>query len=186
MVMKVILILGLVLGFVVNLTSQATDAKENEASVTNNQNVSGLEVSIISRKGRYKVTDQIQLDVMLSNSGKEVVYIFGTLDWGYSGSLVLHIRDASGKNVQPRGFFDDPTFTSADDKSAFVKLLPHHFLGTNFFSPLDVLNLDRPGRYAIYVEYQSPFSATDVRLNPFWGKENGRIKSNVVNVEIVR
>jgi hypothetical protein len=184
--MKVILILGLVLGFVVSLTSQAAGAKKHEASVTNNQNVSGLEVSVISRKSRYKVTDQIQLDVMLSNSGKEAVYIFGTLDWGYSASFVLHISDASGKDVQPRGFFDDPTFTSPDDKSAFVKLLPHHFLGTNFFSPLDVLNLDRPGRYAIYVEYQSPFSATDVQLHPFWGKENGRIKSKVVNVEIVR
>jgi hypothetical protein len=144
--MKVILILGLVLGFVVSRTSQAAGAKKHEASVPNKQNVSGLEVSLISRKSRYKVTDQIQLDVMLSNSGKEAVYIFGTLDWGYSASLVLHIRDASGKDVQPRGFLDDPTFTSPDDKSAFVKLLPHHFLGTNFFSPLDVLNLDRPGR----------------------------------------
>jgi len=166
--------------------SQAAGVKKHEASVTDNQNVRGLEVSIISRKSRYKVTDQIQLDVMLSNSGKETVDVFGTLDWGYSASFVLHIRDASGKEVKPRGFFDDPTFTSPDDKSAFVKLLPHHFLGTNFFSPLDVLNIDRPGRYAIYVEYQSPFSATDVQINPFWGKENGRIKSNVVNVDIVR
>ena len=101
--MKVILILGLVLGFVVSLTSQPAGAKKHEASVTNNQNVSGLEVSIISRKSRYKVTEKFQLDVMLSNSGKEAVYIFGTLDWGYSASFVLHIRDASGKNVQPRG-----------------------------------------------------------------------------------
>jgi hypothetical protein len=184
--MKIILILGLVLGFVVSLTSQVVSAKEHQASVTNKQNVSGLEVSIIARKGRYKLTDQIQLDVMLSNSGKEAVYIFGTLDWGYSASFILHIRDASGREVQPRGFFDDPTFTSPDDKSGFVKLLPHHFLGTYFFSPLDVLNLDRPGRYAMYVEYQSPFSATDVQLKPFWSKENGRIKSNIVNVEIVR
>src|ERR1700752_4844246 len=184
--MKVIFILGLVLVIVASLTSQAAGAKKHEARVTNNQKVSGVEVSIISRKTRYKVTDQIRLDVMLSNSGKEAVYIFGTLDWGYSASFVLHIRDASGKNFQPRAVFDDLTFTSPDDKSAFVKLLPHHFLGTNFFSPLDILNLDRPGRYAIYVEYQSPFSATDVQLKPFWGKENGRIKSNVVNVEIVR
>jgi len=183
--MKVNLILGLVLGFVVSLTSQAAGAKKHETSVTNGQNVSGLEVSIISRKSRYKVTDQIQLDAMVANSGKDAVYIFGTLDWGYSASFVLHIRDASGKDVKPKGFFDEPTFTSPDDKSAFVKLLPHHFLGTNFFSPLDVLNLDRPGRYAIYVEYQSPFSATDVQLKPFWSKENGRLKSNVVNVEIV-
>ena len=79
----------------------------------------------------------------MTNLGKEAVYVFGTLDWGYSASLLLHIRDASGKEVQP--LFDDLTFVSSDDKSAFVKLLPYHFLGTNFFSPARDLNLKKPG-----------------------------------------
>jgi len=181
--MKVLLILGLVLGLIASLTNHSAIAKGDETQAKYEQNAKGLVLSIIAPKRRYKPTDQIKFDVMLTNSGKEAVYIFGTLDFGYSASLQLHIHDTSGKEVQP--FFDDHTSASPDDKSAFVKLLPDHFLGTNFYSPADVLNINRPGRYAVYVEYQSPFSATDVQLHPFWGKENGRIKSNVVNVEIV-
>lgn len=185
MLKKILLLLGLAFGIII-LTTATANAQAREVNGSDEQKPRGLQVSLVAHKQRYKRTHQLKLDVMLINSGKEAVYVFGTLDWGYSASLVLHIHDASGKEVQPFGRFDDLTFASPEDKSAFVKLLPHHFLGTNFFSPLDVLNLDRPGRYAIYVEYQSPFSATDVQLNPFWGKENGRIKSNVVNVEIVR
>jgi hypothetical protein len=178
--MKVFLILALVF---VSLTNQVTSTKGQTARTANKQNVRRLEVSIIAHKHRYTPSEQMQLDVLLTNYGKDAVYVFGTLDFGYSASLVIHIRDASGKEVQP--FFDDHTFTSPDDKSAFVKLLPRHFLGTNFFTPVDVLNMNRTGKYSIYVEYQSPFLATEVNLNPFWGKENGRIKSNVVEVEIV-
>lgn len=123
---------------------------------------------------------------MLTNSGKEPVYIFGELDFGYSASFVLRVRDASGKEIQPVGRFDDLTLISPRDTSAFVKLLPHHFFGTNFFSPLAVLNLNKPGKYAVFAEYHSPFAATDVPLSPFWGKENGTIRSNIVGVEVVR
>lgn len=184
--MKVLLVLGLAFGIIVNLTSHAANAKGCEENAADKQKANGLQVSLIAHKRRYKRTDQLKLDVMLTNSGKEAVYIFGTLDWGYSASFVLHIRDASGKEVEPVGFFDDLTFASPDDKSAFVKLLPYHFLGTNFFSPLDILNLNRPGKYAIFVEYNSPFSTVDVELKPFFSKENGTLKSNVVTVEVLR
>lgn len=184
--MKALLVLGLAVGIIVNLTGHAANAKGREEDAAEKQKANGLQVSLIAHKRRYKRTDQLKLDVMLTNSGKEAVYIFGTLDWGYSASFVLHIRDTSGKEVEPVSFFDDLTFASPEDKSAFVKLLPYHFLGTNFFSPLDVLNLNKPGKYAIFVEYHSPFPATDVQLSPFWGKENGTIRSNVVNVEVLR
>lgn len=121
---------------------------------------------------------------MLTNSGKEAIYVFGELGWGHSASFVLRIRDASGKEVQRVAFFDDLTFTSPNEKSAFVKLFPEHFLGTNFFAPLDVLNLNKPGKYAIFVEYRPPFAAGEVPLSPFWGNENGTIRSNVVVIEV--
>jgi hypothetical protein len=171
---------------IVNLTSDAANAYRLEERTVREQKVSGLKVNLIAHKRRYKRTDQLKLDVVLTNTGKEPFYIFGTLDWGYSASLVFHIRDASGKLVEPRGFLDELTSSSPEDKSAFVKLLPHHFLGTNFFSPLDVLNLHKPGKYAIVAEYSSPFLATEVPLDPFWGKESGPVKSNVVWIEVLR
>lgn len=97
--------------------------------------------------------------------------------------FVVQVRNAAGNDVEP--FFDDLTFESPDEKSAFVKLIPNHFLGIKFFAPADVLNM-KPRRYSIYVEYQSPFLATEVESSPFWRKERGTIKSNVLNVEIVR
>lgn len=180
--MKVLLTVALILGFVVNITAETASDRGDETRASND--VRELELSIVPHKRRYKPSDQIKFDVMLTNSGKEAIYIFGTLNWGYSASLRLYIRDASGKEVQP--LFDDLTFESANDQSAFVKLLPNHFLGTNFYAPAQDLNMNRPGRYTIYADYQSPFSATEVQLNPFWGKEKGTIKSNVVWFEVVR
>jgi hypothetical protein len=72
-----------------------------------------------------------------------------------------------------------------NDKSAFVKLLPDHFLGTYFRSSIRTLNLVRPGRYSMWVEYHCPISTADVELSPFWGSENGIIKSNVVSIEVL-
>ena len=184
--MKLLLALSLALGAIVNFTSQGGTAQDRGESVVRKEKPIGLQVSLVAHKRRYKRTDQLKLEVMLTNSGKANVYVFGTLDWGSSASFVLHIRDASGKEIVPAGLPDDLTFASPDDKSAFVKLLPDHFLGTNFFSPLDILNLTRPGRYTILAEYNSPFSTTDVKLSPFWGKESGPIRSNVVYIEVLR
>ena len=184
--MKVILILVLLLTTMVNFIDHSSKAKGRKEEPALIQSSSTLRVSIVAQKRRYKRNDQLKFDVMLTNSGKDAVYIFGALDWGISASFDLRVHDASGKEVQPVGRFDDLTFVSPKDKSNFVKLLPSHFLGTDFFSPLDVLNLNKPGKYAVFVEYHSPFSATDVPLSPFWGKENGTIRSNVVDVEVVR
>jgi len=48
------------------------------------------------------------------------------------------------------------------------------------------LNLTRPGKYAISVEYTSPFSAAEVEPKPFLAKENGLLRSNIVWIEVVR
>lgn len=38
----------------------------------------------------------------------------------------------------------------------------------------------------MWVEYHCPISAANVEVTPFWGKENGTIKSNVVEIEVIR
>lgn len=72
------------------------------------------------------------------------------------------------------------------DNSAFVKLMPGHFLGTDFYAPLNLLGLDKPGKYSIYVEYHSPIPSADTELKPFWGSETQPIRSNAASVEVVR
>jgi len=120
-----------------------------------------------------------------ANSGEKDVFVLGTLEWGHSASLLFHILDAEGKEIRPRAFPDDQTFVARGDNSAFVKLHESHFLGTNFYAPLDLLGIDKPGKYSIFVEYHSPLSARDVDLRPFWGKENRAIKSNLVSIEVL-
>ena len=181
--MKLLLVVGLVFGALANVASHSVFAKER--GVTVEQKESSLRLSIVAPKRKFRRSEQLKLLVMLVNSGKKDVYVFGTMEWGYSASLLFHIRDASGREIKPLGFPDDLTRAVQDDKSAFVKLLPDHFLGTDFFAPLDVLNLNKPGKYSIFMEYHSPFSATEVQLSPFWGKENGTIKSNVVWIEVL-
>ncbi len=174
------LVLGLLLVFSVSISAQ-----EQIGSSAIKQKASALKVDIVPNKRNYKRSGKIALRVMLTNSGRDALYVLGTLEWGHNASFILHVRDASGKEIEPKGFPDEQTYVPRDDQSAFVKLLPEHFLGTNFVSALKFLNLSRPGKYAIFVEYRTPISTSFTKLSPFWGRENGTIKSNVVWIEVL-
>src|SRR5689334_2683953 len=104
---------------------------------------------------------------------------------GYNASLLLHVRDASGKEIDPVGFPDDQTFVDPLDESIFVKLPPRQFIGTSLVSDLKFLNMNKRGKYSIYVEYFSKLPSSGVKQKPFWGNENGAIFSNLVWVEII-
>src|SRR5690349_23724862 len=182
--MKLLLIAGLAFGAIISLNGGK--AKERKKTSTVEQRLSGVQLSLISNKRRYKRNDQLRLDVMLRNSREEDIYVFGTLDFGYSASLVLHISDASGREIEPAVIFDAQTFALPDDREAFIKLRSNHFLGTIFFSPLKFLNLTKPGKYAIVAEYKCPFATAEVNLKPFYGRENGPLRSNTVWIEVVK
>lgn len=181
-----VLALVLALGAIVSLASEAARAQQRKAETIVEQKAHGLELSLAVDKRRYKPTDELKLQVMLINPTSKSVYVFRTLDWGVSASLSLHLRDASGKRIEPEFAPDAQTYDSPDDKTAFVKLNPDHFLGANFPASIKFLNLTRPGKYSISVEYMSPFSTAEVELKPFLGKDNGSLRSNVVWIEVVR
>jgi hypothetical protein len=146
--MKVLLVFGLILGTIIPFGSRAASAQVG-APPRQSAKRDELQLTIVAPKRRYKRSEKITIPVMLLNSGKEDIYVYGTLGWGHSANLILHVRDASGKEIKPLGSPDDQIYFSRDDKTAFVKLVPNHFLGTNFFAPLDILNLNRVGRYTI-------------------------------------
>jgi hypothetical protein len=184
--MKVLLLVGLTFASIFSFESFISGAQENNQHATIEQPASTLQLSLVSPKRRYRRGDQFELQVLLRNSGEKPIYVFGTLDWGYSGSLMFYMTDASGREIKPQLSPDSQTYASPDDTSEFVKLGADHFLGTNYYAPLRLMNLTRPGKYAIFVEYNSPFSAKDVKITPFWGKEKGTLKSNLVWIEVVR
>lgn len=182
--MKLLLAIGLALGTIFGLNGG--NAKTGEQSAAANQRLSGVQLSLVAQKRRYKRRDQLRLDVLLRNSREEDIYVFASLNFGHSASLLIHISDASGKEIEPTVMFDAQTHASPNDKEAFLKLGSNHFIGTTFFSPLEFLNLTKPGKYAIVAEYNCPFANAEVGLKPFLSKENGPIKSNTVLIEVVR
>jgi hypothetical protein len=184
--MKVSLVLGLVFGTLISVASQAAATKVQEG-ITMKQ-MPDLEVSLVANKRRYKRNERINLEVKLTNTnGVKDIFVYGTLEFGFRGSLMFYHRDAQGKEI-PTKFFPEAfqPLPEPNDTSAFVKLLPDHFLGTYYRPSIRTLNMVRPGRYTLGVEYHCPISIADVKVSPFWGSENGTLKSNVVEVEVVR
>jgi len=146
-----------------------------------------LEVSLVADKRTYKPGDRIKLEVkLINNNAVKDTFVYGTLQFGVRASFRLFRRDAKGKEV-PTRFIDTGSELppKANDTEAFVKLLPFHFLGTTYRSSIYLLHLERPGRYTMWVEYRCPLSTAEVEVSPFWGAENGIIKSNAVSIEVV-
>ncbi len=164
-----------------NIRTTGTQQKKSNDPSTKE----GLKISLISPKAKYRRSEKITLHVMLNNISSTNIYVLGSLGWGHNGSLLLHVRDATGKEIDPVGFPDDQTFVDPLDESTFVKLPPRQFIGTNLVSDLKFLNMNKPGKYSIYVEYFSKIPSSGVKQKPFWGNENGTIFSNLVWVEIL-
>jgi hypothetical protein len=180
--------LGLVLGFLLSFAGQVIGTNETQQNDSVKQKTNGLEVSLVPDKNSYKAGDRIKLEVTLTNSNAvKDLFVYGTLQFGSRASFTLFRRDAKGMEV-PTRFIDDAWELppEANDKTAFVKLLPFHFLGTTYRSSIHLLNMERPGSYTMWVEYHCPISTASVEVSPFWGKERGAIKSNVVEIEVLR
>lgn len=182
-----VLFLAFVFGFLFSLVSQEAGTTEFQQKDVMTQKAPDLEVSLVADKHEYKPGDQIKLEVFLVNSNAvKDIFVYGTLQFGVRASFSLFRRDSKGKEV-PTRFIDDAWELppKSNDVDAFVKLLPFHFLGTTYKSSIRLLNMERPGKYTMWVEYHSPISAANVEVTPFWGKENGRLKSNVVEIEVL-
>lgn len=163
---------------------RVTSASDQTTDATMWDDASRLELSLMSQKNIYFRGDEFRLQVFLRNPSENDIYVFGTLDWGYSASLMFHVRDSKGKEIVPQEVPDTPPVAPPADKSAYVRLRPDHFLGTSYFAPLKVVSLTRPGKYSIIAEYRSPFARADVPVSPFWGHEEGIVKSNVVYIDV--
>ena len=143
-----------------------------------------LVVQLIADKAVYRPKDDIALKVMVENDALSGdVFIFGELGFGSSASFTLFRRDASNREV-PTRFIDDSRGNPPDltDPHTLVKLSPGNFLGTSYESSIYNLNLERPGKYKLWVEYHSPISKSEAKVGPFWGTEDGNLKSNVVEI----
>ena len=185
--MKILLVLGIAFCALVSVASQVARTQELQENVAVKAKATTLAVSLVTDKRRYKGSDRITLQVKLTNTDAvKEIFVYGTLELGHRGSFTLFRRDAKGKEVPTRVILEAvESPPEPNDTSAFVKLLPYHFIGTDYKGSIAELNMMRPGKYYMWVEYHCPISAAGVKVSPFWGSENGILKSNVVWIEVL-
>jgi hypothetical protein len=99
--MKVLIALGLVVVVLVSFAGQATANNKLRHTANGKQQTVELQVSLASDKRRYNRNDDIELDVKLTNTHlTKEIFVYGTLEFGVRGSLMLHYRDSKGIPTQ--------------------------------------------------------------------------------------
>jgi hypothetical protein len=143
-----------------------------------------ITVTLNSDKQEYTLGEDIRFDVRVANAGRSEVTVFGQLLWGYAGGLVLHVYDASNKEVPAKSLDDDMVVPSTlEDCHSFVVLNRNHYLGTTRADHLADL-IEKPGRYFIQVQYLSPVPKEFGQGPNFWRREKGAEWSNKIQVEV--
>lgn len=176
--MQMLILMIAMLVSVVNTTSIQTRSRDDKT-----QQNQRLEVQVLAEKRVYKKRDKIDLKVLVINNSDQDIFVYGNLEWGYLASLTLCLQDARGRSIQPK-FISDAITRPPEDQSEFVKLAPFHFLGTYYVASTEELNIQRPGKYSIVVEYHSPIRSVKTDVSPFYGKENGVLRSRPLWIEV--
>ena len=169
-----------------SIAGQRAGSKELQEPEAFTPKLGDLEVSLVADRHTYKPDDRLKLEVkLINNNAVKDIFVYGTLQFGVRASFRLFRRDAKNQEV-PTRFIDSgwELPPKRNEVSAFVKLLPYHFLGKTYRSTIYLQHMEKSGRYSMWVEYNCPISTADVEVSPFWGKENGPIKSNVIEIEV--
>jgi hypothetical protein len=143
-----------------------------------------LTASVAPDRRDYALDDDISLSVRLTNVSKSKVTVFGRILWGYAGGMVLHVYDASNKEVPAKTLDDDMLVPSRlRDRNSFLVLNPGQYLGTTRNDRLRDL-VQRPAKYWVQVEYLSPVPAEFGQGPSFYSRGNGPIWSDRAEVLI--
>jgi len=142
-----------------------------------------LIVSIKTDKSVYGVADSLLLETAIENVGKEKIALYGDLSWGMSSSLSLWIRDSKGKDVEST-FLDDELTPPPTSRDQFFYLQPGHFFGVRRNDAISSLNIAKPGKYTLTVEYHSPIPRDFAFGMDIWSREDESVESPPVAIEI--
>lgn len=128
---------------------------------------------------------EISLVAYLENEASDPVTIYGGLGWGELGGFVLHVEDASGKEVVPQALDDDMIVpTTLDDPNFYVTVQPDHGLGKRRTQSVKEL-FPHPGKYTVWVSYLSPVPGRlALPKDRFLARERGRISSDKITITV--
>jgi hypothetical protein len=143
-----------------------------------------LELCAQTDKHRYRPGEKIVLEVRLTNTSREPIFLYALLERGPMGSLEVRVLDEKGQEIFPdliEEFFPLPP----KDRTEFVILHPNYFLGVRSTQDTDYWNIDAPGKYKVIVEYHSPIPKRDGLGLNIWPREKGSIFSEPIEIEVV-
>jgi hypothetical protein len=143
-----------------------------------------LTVNIKTDKPAYRLADSLSLETAIENVGKDKIAMYGDLSWGMSSSLSLWIRDSRGKDVEPSFLDDDEVTPPPTSKDQFFYLRPGHFFGVRRNDPIPSLNILKPGKYTLTVEYHSPIPKDFAFGMDICSREDESVKSAPIVIEI--
>lgn len=167
---------------------------QNASSVPRDQggglSIRKPEIFVTMSHTKYSMNDFIVIDVGIRNDGRDPLYVYRKIAWGFGGGLVLRLMDQTGHQVAPVVRDDTmlPPPATSNDASIFVQLTEDDFFGTR----RNLLAKDlvkAPGKYSLQVEYRSPLSRKFVdpklRQLPALWHEDESIVSHSVPFEVV-
>jgi hypothetical protein len=135
-------------------------------------------------KTSYTPGDNVDLAISIHNQGSSALYVFKTIEWGWTG-LRFRLMDSAGHAVTPRaGSLPIPPPPPPANKSQFVELDEGYFYGAHQLFPLNIYDV-RPGTYFIQVSYQSYYKSSDVPGVRILTSDDGEFRSNKVEIHVV-
>ena len=138
-----------------------------------------LKLVVRSDKAVYGMSEKIELQAELWNTAEmtpETVY--GWLQWGYLGGLLLHVEDEKGVEVE-RPQYDDALIppNTLEDERYYVSIQPGHALVVAREDDFQNLTAGKAGKYKLWIEYRSPVPRHFAKVNPFMAREDGTLTS---------
>ncbi len=143
-----------------------------------------LELRVSCDRSEYLADEDAIVQATIWNVGHEPSVLYAWLRWGALGGIALHVEDESGRPLQNAYFHDLPLpLRAVKDPSMYFGLMPGHFLGTTAEGKVSAM-LGPPGRYKIWLEYQSPVERESCPTPDCWGRQDGRLKSREIWVRV--
>ena len=145
-----------------------------------------LEVSMRSMKSTYSINENLQIEIQITNTGTDPLFINRDLGWGIERTYV-RVFDEKGKEVHTN-FLPDELPPPPREK-AFVEIREDDFFGVRINDSLRHF-VNVPGTYELFVEYTSTITDRWARrylrlpVEHIWTRERGMVVSNRIRITV--
>jgi hypothetical protein len=170
----------------------AVIGQAGESSDSTSERITKVELTLKAEHDIYRMSDTLQMEIRLSNSGGKDVYIWEKdMCWNPARGLSVRITTSAGKYVQSPALLDclQPP-PAAGDAYQFVKISPRTFYG--HVHRFKVSNLvDKPGEYTLFATFNSFLSAHFIAetfprepISKLWTTDMPTITSNRIHIKV--